>query len=259
MSKLVEGICPIISNEEVGPRLFLMRLDAPHCAQSIEPGQFIHVSVPGIEGHVLRRPFSVYDTDGKSIISILYQVVGFGTDRMTELVPGDRMSVIGAIGHGWIVPNDAHRVLLVGGGVGSAPLFLLARKLKEQHIDTDVVIGAQTLDALVTYEDFRNVIEHAPIACTDDGSFGVSGFCTIPVQRLLGTTSYDMVFCCGPEPLMHAVSDQCRDAQIPCQISMEKRMACGIGACLSCVVDTIHGKRRACVDGPVFKSEEVVW
>ena len=260
---MVDITAPVLDNHQVGPRLHLMTLSAPEIASSIKPGQFVHMQIPGMEGHILRRPFSVYAADvSEGTIEILYQVVGFGSERMTKLAPGDEVApkLIGPVG-----------VLLVGGGVGAAPLFLLFEQLVAAGVDVTVVLGAQTEAALVCRERYARVLstagccaENAPLCATDDGTFGRAGFCTSLVDDAVSEANasgrpFDYLAVCGPEPLMKIVSGQAAQANIPCQVSMEKRMACGVGACLSCVVETVNGKKRSCVDGPVFDAQEVAW
>lgn len=250
----------VLANEGVGPRLFVVSLESPRIAARLQPGQFVHLQVPGMPDHILRRPFSVFDCDPQAgTLDILYQDLGYGSHRMTGLATGDVVSQIGPVGHGWQAPADTERALLIGGGVGAAPLFLHAKALLAAGVAVDVVLGAATKAALATYDAYTALLGHAPVVATDDGSFGFSGFCTQPAADLLAAHAYDHVACCGPEPLMRIVAQMASDAQVECQVSMERRMACGVGACLSCVVDTTDGKRRACVDGPVFESSKVVW
>ena len=250
----------VLSNAQAGPRLWVMTLEAPEIARAIEPGQFVHMRVPGMEGHILRRPFSVYVRDARAgTVDVLYQVVGFGSDHMTTLASGAEPELIGPVGHGWQVPEGARRVLLIAGGVGAAPLFMLAERLVADGADVEVVLGAQTADALVTRERYALLLGREPRISTDDGSAGFHGFCTVIAKDLLAEGGWDLVCVCGPEPVMKITAGLAAEAGVPCEVSLERRMACGIGACLSCVVDTVAGKRRACVDGPVFSAEEVVW
>ena len=250
----------VLSNVQVGPRLWVMTLEAPEIARAIEPGQFVHMRVPGMEGHILRRPFSAYARDVQAgTVDVLYQVVGFGSDHMTTLAPGAEPELIGPVGHGWQVAGGARHVLLVAGGVGAAPLFMLAERLVADGADVEVVLGAQTADALVTRERYARLLGREPRISTDDGTAGYHGFCTAIAKDLLAEGDWDLVCVCGPEPVMKITAGLAAEAGVPCEVSLERRMACGIGACLSCVVDTVAGKRRACVDGPVFSAEEVVW
>lgn len=261
---LINETARILSNEYAGPRLHLMTLEAPQIAASIEPGQFVHMKVPRMEAHILRRPFSVYARDvDAGTIDVLYQVVGFGTDHMTGLAAGEECELIGPVGATWNPPVEG-RCLLVGGGVGAAPLFMLCERIAASEASVDVVLGAQTKDALVCRERYAALLGGEPRCATDDGTYGRAGFCTSLVEEALAAASeegspYDYVAVCGPEPLMKIVAGLAADAGVRCEVSMEKRMACGIGACLSCVVDTVDGKKRACVDGPVFDARKVVW
>jgi len=253
----------ILSNEQVGPRLHVISLESPEIARSVLPGQFVHMKVPGRNENILRRPFSVYGRDERAgSLDVLYQEVGTLTEYLPSLQAGD-IELMGPLGNTW---NDScERALLVGGGVGAAPLFMLAETLKDKGIVFDVVLGAQTAEALVTRQRYLELMGREPSCATDDGTYGRAGFCTSLVEeRLNGGAqedggAYDFMAVCGPEPLMRIVARMGAKANVPTQVSLEKRMACGIGACLSCVVNTVNGKKRSCVDGPVFNAEEVVW
>lgn len=257
---LVNEEATVLYNKKAGPRLYFMELESSRIAPLVQPGQFIHLQLNGLADRILRRPFSVFDTDIKSgRMTVLYQVVGAGTQFMSQVSAGHSFDVIGSVGHGWTLPTPCQRVLLVGGGVGAAPLFMLCKRAHAVGAAVDVVIGAATKDTLVTYDFYKNIQGSALYCATDDGSFGYEGFCTGPAQELLQKNRYDKVYVCGPEPLMHAIANLAKDAGVSCEVSLEKRMACGVGACLSCVVETTQGRRRACVDGPVFEAEKVVW
>ena len=263
MTGLANERARVLSNEEVGPGLHVLRLESPGIAGSILPGQFVHMRIPSLESHILRRPFSVYACDSHDgTLEILYQVVG----SVTALMPNMSDSVvelIGPVGNTW--KRTANRALIVGGGVGAAPLFMLTEELVEAGCNVDVVLGAQTEAALVCRERYERLLGRNPECATDDGTYGRPGFCTTLVEERLsegtvvGGEPYEYVAVCGPVPLMKIVAGKAADAGVPCEVSMEKRMACGVGACLSCVVDTVNGKRRSCVDGPIFDAQEVVW
>ena len=270
MAALVNERACIIRNEPVGPRLHLLELESPEIAGAVQPGQFVHIKLPGFEQHVLRRPFSIYAADPTTgIIEILYQEVG----SMTAVMPSIQNGVfetIGPIGNGWtgasrFSEGRSSRALLVGGGVGAAPLFMLAQELHTLGCLTDVVLGAQTFEALVARKRYQNLFGTEPCCATDDGSYGRAGFCTSLVEERLRDgclsdgSGYDYLAVCGPEPLMKIVAHMGSENSVYTEVSMEKRMACGIGACLSCVVDTVDGKRRSCVDGPVFDASIIVW
>ena len=270
MAALVNERGRIVRNEQVGPRLHLMVLEVAQIAADVRPGQFVHMKIPGAAEHVLRRPFSVYAADSATgTIDVLYQEVGSLTTFMPTLREGE-VETIGPIGNTWSGParfaeGAATHALLVGGGVGAAPLFMLAKALHESGYATDVVLGAQTYDALVTRERYESLFGYEPLCATDDGSYGRAGFCTSLVEErlrdgcLADGAAYDYLAVCGPEPLMRIVAGMGARAEVFTEVSMEKRMACGIGACLSCVVDTLAGKRRSCVDGPIFAASDLVW
>ena len=263
MTQLVNERACIVKNVQVGPRLHVLTLESPEIAGSIQPGQFVHMRVPGRDEHVLRRPFSVYARSREAgTLEILYQEVGSLTTYMPTLHEG-AVELIGPVGNTWNA--DCSHALLVGGGVGAAPLFMLAEQLRARGVQFDVVLGAQTKDALVARERYGDLIGCEPCCATDDGSFGRAGFCTSLVEERLAQgcladgAPYDFLAVCGPEPLMKIVAKMGAEAGVRTQVSMEKRMACGVGACLSCVVDTVNGKSRSCVDGPIFEAQEVVW
>lgn len=263
---LCNECAPILVNEEAGCNIWLMTVRAPEIAATAAPGQFVHVKIPRMDDHILRRPLGVYAADAEAgTVDMMYQVLGFGTDRMTALVPGaDAVELIGPIGRGWEVPAGCKRALVVAGGVGSAPLYPLVQSLAADGVAVDAILGASTIDALVARERYGAVLGCEPACSTDDGTFGRPGFCTPLVEEALAAAEaagepYDYVACCGPEPLMKLVAAMAAEAGVFCEVSLERRMACGVGACLSCVVDTVDGKRRACVDGPVFPATEVVW
>lgn len=254
--------CALLANERLADALWSMELQAPAIARSILPGQFVHMKVPGMDGRILRRPFSVYAVDGQAgTLRILYQVVGKGSAHMATLLPGRAgdFDVMGPMGNPWWLPAGARRVLFVLGGVGAAPLAMFGEQVVRSGVRLDVCMGAQRADGLVMRSHYEQVVGVKPLCATDDGSFGHAGFVTQPAERLLEQNAYDLVCCCGPEPLMRIVADMAEKAGVPCQVSLEKRMACGIGACLSCVVDTVDGRKRSCVDGPVFDARKVVW
>ena len=271
MAALVNEHARIVENEHVGPRLHLMVLESPAICEAITPGQFVHMKVPGAPDHVLRRPFSIYGRDTQvSTIDILYQEVGSLTRFMPSLCAGTSVEMIGPIGNTWsgmkrFVEGTCTHALLVGGGVGAAPLYLLTESLALAGCKLDVVLGAQTFDALVARERYTRLLGCEPQCATDDGSYGRAGFCTSLVEERLEQGAiadgkpYDYLAVCGPEPLMKIVAGMGEKAGVYAEVSMEKRMACGVGACLSCVVDTVGGKRRSCVDGPIFDAADIVW
>ncbi len=248
----------VVRNERIAPGVGLIELYAPRCAGDVRPGQFVHLRVAAGSDIILRRPFSVHRAHGDSI-EILYQVLGEGTLRLAEKPAGDEsMDLIGPLGHGWQAGEGIAHALIVTGGLGAAPLGMLAEQLAERGVAVSVAMGAPTAERLVARSLYERVARRVEVA-TDDGSAGERGFVTAISERLLAAESFDTVYCCGPEAMQRIVATQAAAHAVPCQVSLERLMACGIGACLSCVVTTRDGLRRACVDGPVFAAEEVVW
>ncbi len=248
----------VVANERVAAGVGLMVLRAPRVAATVQPGQFVHLRLDAHSETILRRPFSVHRASGEHI-ELLYQVLGAGTLLMAEKRAGDTsMDVVGPLGHGWAVPHGIAHALLVAGGLGAAPLGMLAEVLAERGVAVSVAQGAPVAERLVARELFERVARVVDVA-TDDGSAGEHGLVTLPVARLLAAEQFDVAYVCGPEAMQRAVARMLGSANVPCQVSLERLMACGIGACLSCVVSTTGGLKRACVDGPVFNAEEVVW
>lgn len=251
----------MLCNEQLADTIGLMTLTAPRIAPCVKPGQFVHMRMPGFGGHILRRPFSVFDVDENiGTISVLYQVVGQGTAHMFDMQTGQYANCIGPVGHGWQVPQRARNIMLVGGGIGSAPLYMLAKVISADKRDVHVVLGAQNADMLASEPYFSELPLELHI-CTDDGSKGHHGFTTDVARDLIAQASdgFDYIATCGPAPMLRGMAMLASEYDIPCEVSMEERMACGIGACLGCVVDTFDGRKRACVDGPIFDAREVAW
>jgi dihydroorotate dehydrogenase electron transfer subunit len=247
----------VLANDRVAQGVGLLALRSPRIAVAVAPGQFVHLRVSVGADFLLRRPFSVHRATGDTI-EVLYQVLGRGTLELAGKTRGGMMDAIGPLGTGWEVPEAAAHVLLVAGGLGAAPLGMLAERLAARGVAVSVAQGAPTAERLVARGLFESVARRVEVA-TDDGSCGERGFVTAVSGRLLETDRPDLVCVCGPEVMARAVAAQAAGAGVPCRVSLERLMACGIGACLSCVVSTTHGRKRACVDGPVFDAEEVCW
>lgn len=248
----------VVGNDRLAEGVGLLSLEAPRCARAVRPGQFVHLRIGAGTSEILRRPFSVHSVQGTRI-EILYQVLGAGTLSLAEKRPGDEsMDIVGPLGHGWSVPDGTAHAMLVTGGLGAAPMGMLAADLAERGVAVVVAMGAPNEERLVARELFERVARRVEVA-TDDGSAGIEGFVTLLSERLLSETDVDVVFTCGPEAMQRIVAEQAASAGVACQVSLERLMACGIGACLSCVVTTTNGRKRACVDGPVFDAREVVW
>jgi dihydroorotate dehydrogenase electron transfer subunit len=262
--------CGIPANEQLAAGIWRLTVSSSKIAPQVQPGQFVHLQIPEHGEHILRRPFSVYDVAPKAQeLRIVYQVVGAGTALLTQCVPGasSTIDVLGPIGHGWSKPTHltsapatTKSVLLIGGGIGAAPLKLFAQDLQRGGLQVDVILGATTASMLVFSDDFAAFLSREHLhCCTDDGSAGTKGFTTTLARELLSRNAYDLIASCGPAPMQKAVSQLAFEFGVCCQVSLEERMACGIGACLGCTVNTTGGRKRVCVDGPVFDAGEVIW
>ena len=213
-------------------------------------GEFVHLEIPGF---YLRRPLSVCDvSEGRFML--LYKTVGAGTRELAKLPSGTRLSVLKGLGKGFEADACRHSALLAGGGLGAAPLYLLAKKLKEQGKEVTAVLGFNKADEIVLEEEFRALCDHFALA-TLDGSAGVKGFVTDAIAQMDGV-DYDYFYTCGPMIMMKVV---CQALEGPGEASLEERMGCGAGFCYGCSIQTRSGIRRVCKDGPVFKKEEILW
>ncbi len=247
----------LMANERVAEGVGLAVFAAPGVARDIRSGQFVHLRIAEGASFILRRPFSVHRAAGDRI-EVLYQVLGVGTRALSLAERGAEMDLIGPLGTGWSIPEGVAHALLVCGGLGAAPLGMLAEELAGRGVAVSVAQGAPTAERLVARELFSAAARRHEIA-TDDGSAGQRGFVTLRSEALMDADAPDVVYTCGPEPMQRIVAAQAARRGIACQVSLERLMACGVGACLSCVVSTVHGQRRACVDGPVFDAAEILW
>lgn len=251
-----DELAVVIRNELHCQNTYSLVLKSPKIAKSIRAGQFVHLEV-GEASLILRRPFSVFMTSGEHI-EILYQIVGKGTKVLSHKQEGEKLRVLGPLGNPWPL-NPSHKLaLLVAGGLGAAPLGMLIPSLHNQGTRIEFAQGAYSSKRIVAHEYFSQSPCNRCIT-TNDGSFGEKGFVTSSVEELLKANDFNVAYICGPEPMMKAVSKLCLDAGVDTYISLEKRMACGVGACLGCVVETVRGKERSCLEGPVFKAEDVLW
>ena len=212
-------------------------------------GEFVHIAVPGF---FLRRPLSICDKEAGRL-TIVYKVVGEGTKVLSEMKEGTVLEVLTGLGRGFDPDACRSEALLVGGGLGAAPLYLLARELKAQGKKVTVVLGFNTADEIVMVREFKDICDTVAVS-TLDGSVGVKGFVTDAIAGM--AQSYDYFYTCGPMVMMKAV---CGMLECPGEASLEERMGCGAGFCYGCSIETKNGPRRVCKDGPVFKKEELLW
>ncbi|MYL33075.1 dihydroorotate dehydrogenase electron transfer subunit [Pontibacillus yanchengensis] len=246
----------IVENKQIAKDTYEMKLTGEVVQFMTEPGQFLHVQVGDGWEHALRRPLSIANVE-RDNVSVVYKVIGFGTEWLAKQPEGQKINVLAPLGNGFPYKDVKNQhVLLIGGGVGVPPLYYLARKLKDQGNTITTVLGFQSKDAIFYEEKFQE-LGHCHIA-TDDGSYGTKGFVTDVVKQ--NAFSVEKYFSCGPTPMLKAVI---QSMSIPGYISLEERMGCGVGACFACVCEAnndidVKGYRKICQDGPVFSAKEVV-
>jgi len=252
----------IVGLRELAPAYFELRVLAPDIARLARPGQFaqLRVGQTGSIDPLLARPISISHADRASgEVSFIFKVVGRGTAMLAERAHNEHMVVLGPIGHPFEIPPAVTHLALVAGGVGMPPLFFLAETLRREYPEMAITLyyGGRTQDDLLLLPEWEALGIARIVLATDDGSRGYHGLITEPLQCDLGQKSIDFLAGCGPRPMLRAVQKLAQAAGIPGQLSLEARMACGVGACLGCVCGTISGHRRVCVDGPVFSLDEV--
>jgi len=234
----------IIENTQLTETVWRMRLRGD-VSEIRSPGQFVNIKLDGL---FLRRPISVCDCEG-DVLTIVYKVVGKGTRRMSEMTEG-KLDVLVGLGNGYDLSDAGDRPLLLGGGVGVPPLYMLAKQLVAQGCAVTVVLGFNTAAEVFYEEEFR-ALGADVIVATADGSRGVRGFVTDALP-----SNYTYFYTCGPEPMLKAVFGATVTSG---QFSFEERMGCGFGACMGCSCKTVTGNKRICVEGPVLRKEDILW
>lgn len=248
----------VVRNEPIADGIWSITLRAPKLASAIKPGQFVNIAVPGPAPTLLRVPLSYAAADAEAgTVELWYAVVGDGTRRLSQMQPGDTSNLLGPGGRGWAVPAGAKRALLVAGGIGVPPVLCAARACVEAGCAVDVVVGAATAGKLVGLDDLAELGANVTVM-TDDGSAGEKGFTTAAAERLLAENAYDYVASCGPAVMMEGVAKLAAAAGVFCEVSLERMMSCGFGACNTCNVETVDGMKGACMCGPVFDASKVV-
>lgn len=275
-------ILTVISNRPVDALSKVYQMELSGCSEEQRPGQFVNIELDGL---FLRRPISVCDwKDG--VLTLLYKLVGKGTALMATLQPGARLDVLCSLGNGFDIdipaltrpdvptiagpdiPAPARpdvpafaRPLLVGGGIGTAPLYLLARRLKERGVSPTVILGFNTASEIIYEKEFK-ALGLRTLVTTVDGSYGTPGFVTDALPLLasasapssVGASGYDYCYACGPMPMLRALAPK---LATPAQFSLEERMGCGTGICMGCTCPQLTGTKRICKDGPVFRLDEI--
>ena len=241
-----QSIFKIIENTQLTATVFKMKLQGD-VSEITSPGQFVNIKLQGL---FLRRPISVCDSEN-GILTLIYKVVGKGTEQMSEMTEGEELDVLTGLGNGYNTEISGESPVLLGGGVGVPPLYMLAKKLIAEGKKVTVILGFNTKEEIFCEEDFK-ALGADVIVATADGSYGVKGF----VTDALKDVDYTYFYTCGPEPMLKALY---KATSTSGQFSFEERMGCGFGACMGCSCKTITGYNRICKDGTVLEKEEILW
>lgn len=240
-----QGIFTVTANEELTEGVMRMVLTGD-TADISGPGQFVNIKLDGL---FLRRPISVCDLTGDRL-TIIYKIVGKGTEEMALMEPGQELDVLTGLGNGYSLEESGEAPLLIGGGAGVPPMYLLAKKLIEAGKKPTVILGFNTASEMFYEEEFKALGAEVKVT-TADGTYGIKGFVTAAMGE-----EYSYFYACGPEAMLKAVADASVTGG---QLSFEERMGCGFGACMGCSCQTLYGSKRICKDGPVLRKEEVIW
>lgn len=249
--------CIVVENKKIAQDYYKISFISKKIHKKALPGQFVHVLINN-KTVFLRRPFSIHQKNNDGF-SIIYHVVGKGTKALAKIKPQEKLNIIGPLGNGFKIHKNKIAVLIAG-GCGVAPLYFLENELNKKKIKSHFFMGATTESLLLCRSDFSKIGTKLYIS-TDDGSCGEK--CTI--SALFSTHLKALnpkkiaIYTCGPKAMLKTVSEIAKRYNIPCQVSLEEYMACGIGACLGCVVETKNGNKRVCKDGPVFDAKDIVW
>jgi dihydroorotate dehydrogenase electron transfer subunit len=274
MTAPLHAALPVVENVRLARDTYRVRLRAPEVAAAIRPGQFLMLRLPGTTDPLLGRPFALYDTvlenARPAAVDVVYLVVGKMTGKLATVRAGDTLGVVGPLGTGFPTLDGTGHVGLVAGGIGQTPFLAYIRQLlggrgyggqpaKKSADRVSVFYGVRTADLAAGVEDFRAAGAEVHLA-TDDGSLGEKGFVTQLLER---HGPPDHLVGCGPEPMLHALTNLAARWKTPCHVSLETPMACGVGICFSCVVKVKAGDgwdyRRCCVEGPVFDAASIEW
>ena len=241
-----QSIFTIVSNTALTDSVYKMVL-AGDTSDITAAGQFVNIQ---LAGHFLRRPISVCDYDSQTL-TIVYKVVGKGTEAMSKMEKGKELDILTGLGNGYDLSLAGDKPVLLGGGVGVPPMYNLAKKLMVLGKEVTVILGFNTKSEIFYEEEFK-ALGCKVIVATADGSYGIKGFATTPLADM----DYTYFYTCGPEPMLKAVYKATGTSG---QMSFEERMGCGFGACMGCSCKTLTGYKRICKDGPVMKKEEILW
>ncbi len=240
-------IYTIAENKKIAKDVYYMTLEGD-TSFITAPGQFINIKIDGL---YLRRPISISDWDDKAIY-IIYKAVGTGTDKMSQMKIGEKLDILTGLGNGFTIKQESNNPLVIGGGVGTPPMYNLTKQLIQKGKKPTVILGFTSKDDVFGEEEFKAL--GCPVyITTNDGSYGTKGFVTDVIKTLTG---YDYFYTCGPQPMLKAVA---MATECSGQLSFEERMGCGFGGCMGCSCQTLTGNKRICKEGPIMLKEEIKW
>lgn len=251
----------IIFHHNIAGPYYKLKLYSPYIYKNAKPGQFAMFRVGETSDPLLRRPFSIHKKNPDKTIEILYKIVGKGTRFLSTLVKGCEIDVIGPLGNGFKIDKRIKSHILVAGGIGIAPLLFLAHELaRDKNNMMLLFIGARNKEDILCIQDFKKLNAKINIS-TEDGSLGKQGLISILFELFLADLNGQKiaVYSCGPNNMLREIHRLAAAKGLPCQVSLEARMGCGIGACLGCAVEGKEGYEKVCIDGPVFDAGEIVW
>lgn len=255
MVKRIENL-KVVGNKILTGDFCVLELESEQKLPEFRPGQFVQVKVEGSPETFLRRPISVHDVDfTRNRYKMLIQVLGKGTESLYKLKSGDCLNVVHPLGNAFSEPEGDGKILLIGGGTGIAPLLFLGKYLKINGFDIEFLLGFRNKDRAILIDEYSSVGKVHLI--TEDGSLGEKGLVT--KHSVLESQEISMIYCCGPDPMMHAIAELCYTRKITCEVSLENLMACGFGICLCCIAETTRGNICTCTEGPVFNINELKW
>lgn len=254
--------CKLLRKEWLTSKIVRLRIANESLARLTHPGQFVNIKVSDVYIPLLRRPFSIHRVHRQEgWFEILFQVIGKGTELLADFRVNEELDILGPLGNNFDIPNNCDRAILIGGGLGIAPLLFLAQELKEKRVSSFLFYGNRSKEAFCCVDDFENLNIQNFLA-TEDGSLGFKGRVTdlFLTKREMFEADGTMIYACGPNPMLHKVKEIAEQFKIPCQVSLETMMACGFGVCLGCVVNSTSSAdpyKYVCKDGPVFYSTEI--
>lgn len=254
----IQNIYKVVANEKLCPQFWRLSFEAPQLAAEVKPGQFVHIRTNEGYEPFFRRPFSVY-RGYQNKVDIFYEAVGPGTKILSHKVKGDTLDVLGPLGTPFTLPpDDVKQVVMIAGGIGVAPMLILSDVLKKRKVDLVLLYGGRTRAHVYPMTEFKDNAVKIHIA-TDDGSLGFKGRVSGLFNKININPQTTYIYTCGPHPMMKAVQDFAKQHNLKGQAACEETMACALGACLGCSIETTSGYKTVCYDGPAFNLDEIIF